>query len=628
VIGVAAEGFDGVDLDATDVWRPANYMSTGGKQPWYQARNGGFLQIIGRVRPGADEADLLRRANLAFHEGADRFDTQTTLLLGPVIMARGPDSQEREQKLAVGLAAVTLIVLLIAVANVGNLLLTRAIERRREVAVRIALGVSRRRLAAQMLTESVVLATAAGMAATLVGMWGALLLRGLLMPATRWADGPLDLRLVAFTFGVALAAGLASGVLPLFQTRSLDLASSMRGTARDGTGYRSRARASLIIAQAALSVILLTGAALFLRSLQAVRALDIGFDADHMIVGRVLAGDRAIPATERSAALTEVRARVASLPGVRAAGLANMPPMWGFSSERLFIAGRDSVPKTAAGPPTFMAVSPEYFAAAGVSIARGRSFTGDDGPGAPLVAVVTRTMARMIWGESRAVGQCMRIEKPDAPCTTIVGVMEDLRRGDVIEEPTLQFYLPLKQRGAGLAGAVIVAADPERIPDLERELQALIRQAVPGGIAEVNTLADRLEPQYRPWRVGARLFMAFGALALLVASIGIYSAISYAVTRRSHELGVRMALGARRTQVARLVVGSGVRVVASGVAIGVVASLFLSGPVGSMLYGTDPRDPAVLAGVAVILLGVACLAAALPAWRATRLDPVRALRAE
>jgi predicted permease len=627
VIGVAAAGFDGIDLDAIDVWRPANFQSTGGSD-WYRRRDGGDLQVIFRLYGDLDEATLTKRANDGLHSSDNLFAQRTTIELGPIIAARGPKEAEQDSKVALAVGAVTLIVLLIAIANVGNLLLTRALERRREVAVRLALGISRRRLTAQIFIESAVLAVAAGLAATIIGTWGGLLLRAMLMPTTRWADRLFDFRLVLFTFVAALLAGMVAGVLPLMQTRSLDLAASMRGGVREGSGHRSRTRASLIAMQAALSVILLIGAALFLRSLDAIRAVDIGFDAGTTIIARVVSGDRTITTPERDLALRTIRERAAALPGVRAAGLANQAPMAGFSSERFFVPGRDSQPRGIGGGPTFQAVSPEFFEAAGVSIVSGRSFTADDGPGAPSVAVVTRTMARFIWGSANAVGQCFRLEAPTAPCTTVVGVVEDLRLGEVIEPERLQFFLPLAQSESRRAAALIVGAERGSIPAIESELRSIIRQTIPGGIADVTTLASRLEPQFRPWQVGARLFAIFGLLALLVASIGIYSAISYSVSRRSHELGVRMALGAPRGAVARMVVGSGIRVVAAGAVIGIAVAMVLSAPARSLLYETNPRDPAVLLGVAATLLGVAVIAAAQPAWRASRLDPARALRSE
>jgi predicted permease len=628
VIGIAPPGFDGIDLDAVDIWRPANYLSAGSTASWYRQRNGSSIQVITRIGEGTDERELAYRANVGLHRADDRLADSSTVMLGSIIAARGPGNETKETSIALRLAGVTIVVLLIAIANVANLLLTRAIERRREIAVRVALGVSRARLAAQLITESAVMALVAGTVATIVAAWGALLIRGLLLPDIRWAGNPFDLRLTLFTFMIALVAAAAAGLLPFARASRFDLAASMRGGARDGGGHRSRTRGALIIAQAALSVVLLAGAGLFLRSLHAVQQLDIGYDTG-LITAIPLSGRRVIPPAERAVALTAARERIAGLPGVRAAALSSLAPMSGFSADMIRIPGRESMPTTAGGPPTFTAVSPEFFKAAGVSIRKGRGFLPADDGGAPLVMIVTETMARLVWPDEDAIGKCARLGDATAPCTKVIGVAEDVRRDKVIEGPMLQYYLPLAQGGASrIPRVLIVSADADRIPGLNQEIHSILLQSLPGGRVTMATLAERLAPQYRPWQVGATLFTAFGVLALIVAALGVYSAITYSVTQRTHELGVRLALGAQRMDVGRLVVGSGVRLVAIGVGAGVLLAMAMSRLVDALLYGTDSRDPVVLVSVAGILLVIALIAASVPAWRATRLDPVKALRSE
>jgi predicted permease len=631
VLGIAPPGFDGIDMDAVDVWRTANARSTGGGEPWYRSRNSSSLMLITRLRDGMTDQQLIHDAMNGLHRASDsRLSTNTTLQVGSIIAARGPREQLKESAIAIRLGGVTLIVLLIAIANVANLLLTRAIERRREIAVRVALGVSRARLAALLITESAVLAVIAGTAALFVATWGAALIRHLLMPNVRWANSPLDLRLALFTFAIALAAGALAGVLPFIRAGKLDLLSAMRGGARDGGAHRSRARGTLIVAQAALSVVLLAGAGLFVRSLSAVYKLDLGYDTNGMMTAIVSSGQRVITTAERSQALFTIRDRIAQVPGVRAAALTNLPPMGGLSSELMFFPGRDSTPRTAGGPPTFTVVTPEFFKAAGVRMLVGRGFTPDDRDGSTPVMVVTETMARFIWGKLDATGACVRMAKPTAPCTIVVGVVKDVRRDKVIEDEMLQYFVPMAQGPAYSRDpyTLVVGTSPERVTAVRQELQSIIRQTLPGSRAAIETMAEALEPQYRPWRIGASLFSVFGLLALLVAAIGVYSAIAYGVTQRSHELGVRMALGAQRSEIGRIVVGSGVKLVGVGVVLGVGIALALSRFVESQLYGTDSRDPAVLTAVGATLLVVAMMAAAIPAWRATRLDPVRALRAE
>jgi predicted permease len=631
VIGIAQAGFNGTEMDAIDVWRPAGARIGTATPPWYQRRSSSYLMVFARLGGDLSEQELVHAANNGLHRATeDRLAANTTLTAGSIIAGRGPRIHEKESAIAVRLAGVTLIVLLIAIANVANLLLTRAIERRREIAVRISLGVSRARLAAMLATESAVLALIAGLAALFVGTWGAALIRHLLLPDVRWANSPLDWRLAAFTALISLGAGAMAGILPFARAGKLDLLSAMRGGARDGGAHRSRARGALIIAQAALSVVLLAGAGLFVRSLLKVHGVDLGYDAAGLVKIQISSGQRVIPRPEMSAGYLTVRDRIARFPGVRAAALSNLPPMGGISAEMMYFPGRDSMPRNEGGPPTFFAVSPEFFRATGVPILGGRAFTADDREGAPPVMIVTEEMARLIWGGRAALGQCARIASPTAACTTVVGIAKDVRRDKIIEKPMLQYFLPMAQAPdyARVPYTLVVGTTPENVTVVRKELQSIIRQTLPGSRADIETLAEGLSAEYRPWRIGASLFTAFGLLALLVAAIGIYSAIAYAVTQRSHELGVRMALGAQRGEIGKIVVGSGVRLVGTGVALGVIAALALSRLIESMLYATDSRDPAVLAGVAAMLLTVAVLAAALPAWRATRLDPVRALRAE
>jgi predicted permease len=429
---------------------------------------------------------------------------------------------------------------------------------------------------------------------------------------------------------IALGAGLLVGLLPFVRAGRFDLAASMRGGSAEGGTYRSRTRASLIVAQTALSVVLLAGAFMFVRSLRAVQQVDIGFDPTGVILAQIASGSQVVPEERLNETLLAVGERMRRVPGVLSVATSNLEPMAGLSFTEMHFPGRDSLPRTEKGPPTFVAVSPEFFKTVGVSVVTGRSFLDSDRDGAPRVMIVTRTLARVAWGSANPIGQCVKIGKVTEPCTTVVGVIEDVRRDKVIEGPTLMFYLPMAQAPvwASGVGALIVRARPDAVVAVEREIRAMILATLPGSRAQMRTFAELLDPQYLPWRVGARLFTAFGLLALVVAAIGVYSAISYAVTQRSLELGVRMALGARPSQIGRNVVGGGVRIVSLGIAVGIVITLALSRLVESLLFATNPRDPFVLGQVGVVLLGVAIVAAGIPAWRATRLDPVRALRSE
>ncbi|HET7564375.1 MAG TPA: FtsX-like permease family protein, partial [Gemmatimonadaceae bacterium] len=535
----------------------------------------------------------------------------------------------QEVQIAARLGGVALLVLLIAVANVVNLLLARAVQRRREIAVRLALGISRSRLVRLLVAESVLLAVLAGAAAILAAAWGGRVIRALLLPGVHWATTPLHWRVLAFSLVITLAVGIVAGLIPALQSTTPDLTRALKAGAREGTTQHARLRAALVMLQAALSVVLLVGAALFLDSLRNVRGLDLGYDSNHLVFADV---SFETPDSMRDsrvgfdfAALAD---RLRAAPGVQQVALASMQPMYGFSWLTYFPEADTITHKI---PDTFFTgVSPEYFAAVGIRVLRGRTFPVGSAPSNTVV--INEALAHALWPGENPIGRCMRFAKRDAPCYTIIGVVENARRSSVIEDATAQYYLPLGRVPGGKYGSqvrtIIVRADPHAMPLVEQEIQSDIRRAFPSGWPVITRMTDQLEPQYRPWRLGATLFTLFGALAMIVAAVGIYSTISYTVNQRVHEFGVRVALGARTHDVVRHVVASALRQVGIGVAVGAALALAGGRLVASLLYGVRPSNPVIMLTVAMVLLCVAAIAALAPAWRAARVDPVIALRAE
>jgi putative ABC transport system permease protein len=377
-------------------------------------------------------------------------------------------------------------------------------------------------------------------------------------------------------------------------------------------------------------VVLLCGAALFVRSLSNVRALDVGYDAARLITASVSYDDRsANDDPTLSSRLAGLQSRTATIPGVRHVALSGERPMYSISWLTFFTA-TDSSRRDFS--PTFTAVSPGYFVAAGLRMLRGEDFGAGSDAAAPPSIVVNDAMAKLAWPGRSAIGECVRFGARTHPCYRVIGVVETARERTLIEDPKPKYYLPLAnlppEAKNWRAHYLVVNADPARAVAVTSELRTLIRQQFPGGIPRIVRLSDYLEPQYRPWRLGAALFLAFGALAFVVAAIGIYSSVAYSVNQRLHEFGVRIALGARLVDVVGLVVGGGLRVVALGVVAGVVLSLATGKFVATLLYGVSPSSPAVLASVVVVLLAAGLVAALIPAWRAGRVDPVVALRAD
>ena len=636
VIGVADPRFTGLELRASEVWIPLASMPEPGwdQNPWWTHDNMTWFTIVRRGSPTLADAEYPRRATAAVRDlnralGA-RGDTLSTVWTGPIIEARGPATPGKEMIVSTRLGGVAAIVLLIAAANVINLLLARATSRRREIALRLALGVSRGRLIRMLTTETLLLATLAGAAGLFATWWGASLLRALIMPDVPWTDRAVDSRVAAFTLGVTLIAGLVAGVIPAIQASNPRLTNALTAGGRTGTRHRSRLRSALVITQSALSVTLLVGAALFVRSLRNVQSLDTGFDVNQLFFGRVEFMDGEEPSRPvLGAAMRDVAARLRGRPGIEAIARASWEPMRGIGFLDFF-AGADSNGSFGRRSPTMSAVSPTFFKTVGLRLVRGRTFLGEDAEHTASEVVVNDAMAKLVWPGRDPIGECLRFKKHDNPCFTVVGVVETARLTNVIEnEPAGQFYIPLGSSTTTSSGAtIIVRARSGQVAAASAELVQALRREFPNAATTVTSMTANLEPEYRPWRLGASLFTGLGILAMIVAVIGIYGTVSYDVTQRTHEFGVRVALGAQVADVVRQVLGEGLRTVFVGVAVGIVLALAAGRLIAAMLYGIAPRNPVVLALVSAVLLGAAAVAALVPAWRAARADPLTALRAE
>jgi len=632
IIGVAPPRFSGVDLDAVDIWRPiASTLPTLGGVPWYRNPNINGLEILLRLRPGVRESELEQRATARLR-GPDvgfRQDTLTVAAFGSIIAARGPGKLDSSVEVATRLAGVAIIVLIIACANVVNLLLARAVRRRREIAVRLALGVSRVRLVRLLVAESVLLAAIAAAAALLAAWWGGALLRTLLLPRVHWGEPAMAWRVLAFGLLAALVAGALTGLAPALQSLAPDLTDALKAGARSGGAHRSRLRSTLIVVQAALSVVLLVGAALFIESLDNVRSRDIGYAVDRLAFVQ-LRNESVDTVTRRvqSDRLLALEPRFASIPGVERVAYASMRPLGGISWEDYYPEARTSAGELPPGMNT--AVTSDYFATSGTRILRGRGFTSNGHSDGSYEVIVNDAMARALWPGASALGKCIHFVRRDAPCAVVVGVAQTAMLEGLREDPSPHFYLPLEHMpfpNWGV-GSVILRVDPARMSSVLATMHSLLRAEFPTVYSRSTTMEQSMEPLYRPWKLGATLFTLFGVLALLVAGIGVYSSVSYAVSQRTHEFGVRAALGATARDVIAHVLGSGLRTVLVGIAAGVVLALGAGRLVASLLYGVQPDDVRALLGAAGVLLAISVIAALAPAWRAARVDPVEALRTE
>jgi putative ABC transport system permease protein len=636
VVGVLPPGFEGLDLQAVDVWLPLAARPNMPDRWWTKLNvNGmqGFYRAGGRERDLAFEQQAtLTQRNTERLLNPESPDTLARVLTDPIHGGGGVGKPGQDMILSSRLWIVASIILVIACANVINLLLSRAESRKREIAVRLALGISRARLVRLLTTETVLLALLASAVALLAAWWGGTLLRSQLLPETTWYESVLHWRVVAFALSISLMAGLVAGIIPALQASNPGLTSALKDGSRTASARRSRLRSTLVAVQAALSVVLLVGAALFVRSLQNVKGLDIGYDSDRLLFGYVrFEPGQSPPPAVGNATMLEIQGRLGTRPGVEAVARSSLVPMQGISFET-FWWDRDSSASIRKNSPTFIAVDAGYFRAVGMSLLAGSTF--DDRAKGAREVVINEVMARLLWPDAShasILGRCIRFVTRDAPCYTVAGIVEQGRQSYVIEKDAAPlYYLPLGKLPTPQVyrGALVVRTNPAAERPARQELMRELARAFPGAEVTVQAMTETLEPEYRPFMLGARLFGAFGLLALIVAMIGIYSTVSYGVTQRTHEFGVRVALGARMVDVARQVIGEGLRVVAVGVIVGIALALAAGKVIAALLYGVEPSDPGVILVVSAILLLVAAAAALIPAWRAASVDPLSALRAD
>jgi predicted permease len=550
--------------------------------------------------------------------------TRPHAAIGSILADRGPNASN-VGKVATWVGGVSVVVLLIACANVANLLLARALKRRREIALRLALGVSRGRLLSQLLTESLLLAVLGGATGLIIAHWGGAALRAGLLDKSEAAAGLRDPRTVLFTAGAAVIVGLLTGLAPILQARRADLTGDLKAGAREGTYHRSKARVGLLVLQAALSVILLVGAGLFVRSLRNVQNTRLGYDVDPVLLVNLNMRGVKLDST----ASIELRQRLLqtakSVPGVENATLQLTMPFWSTWSLGLHVAGIDTVSRL--GQFDLNAVSPEFFSTLGTRILRGRGITDQDTPNAPRAAVVSEAMGKVLWPGKDPIGQCMKVSADTMPCTFVVGIAENIKEQSLAADSGYYYYLSAAQFNPQQGGLFVrVRGDGTKFSEAVRRR---LQKEMPGASYITTTpFTEILGSQKRSWQLGATMFVAFGMLAMVLAAIGLYSVISYNVAQRTHELGVRRALGAQAGDVVRLVITDGLRIAAVGVAIGVGAAFYAGKWVKPLLFNVSPKDPGVFAVVAVALVAVALAASWIPALRASRVDANVALRSD
>jgi predicted permease len=482
----------------------------------------------------------------------------------------------------------------------------------------------------QLFLESTFLAGLGGAVGLAMAFAGGQFVRTTFLPDVAWPSSPVNTRVLLFTLAVATVTGLLAGMAPAWRRGDIGIVDSLKEGGGGGTGRRARSQTALLLIQATLSVILLVGAGLFVRSLQRAQALDLGLDPEGLILATLeVDGERDLDSSFELAA--RAIERMQAIPGVMTASVSTITPFWGMSAFEVFVPGIDSLPVARGLGPFVTGGSPNHLSNLGIDLRQGRMFTDQEAASGAMVAVVTENMARGLWGLDAALGKCIILDDPESACWEVVGVVESSRLTNLTGELPWQYYLPLGEATKPLEmepGVLFVRAQGDPLTlmaSVRRELRSL-DPAV--RFAHVRLQQDLIDPELRSWKLGATMFSLFGFLALLVATVGLYSVLAFNVARRTRELGVRSAMGASRTRLLNMVLRQAVGVTAVGVLLGLTVAFFASNSLGPLLFSTSPRDPAVMLGVAAVLLAVALAAGSIPAWAAAKVDPVRALRAD
>lgn len=604
-----------------------------------------WLQVMGRLKPGATPAQVKGNLESVFQHtarsGMDAYlkglDDKARAASGnqnrteiPRLRAepgaRGIyDVNTNELRSVTILSVVVALVLLIVCANVANLLLSRATTRQKEMSVRLSLGATRGRLIRQLLTESLVLAFMGGALGILVGYWGRELLPG---PPGRVP--PFDWRIMAFVLVVTGVTGIVFGIAPALRGTGMNVNSALKETSRSVVGSRSVLSKMLLVAQVAISLVLLVGAGLFLRTLTNLRHVDVGFNPQNLLLFRVNPTLNRYDEKRMTALYRDLLERMKSVPGVRGAAMSQPALLSGSTNTtsiyvqgRMYPAGRQTVGNSIHR----MVVSPNFFDVMGIPIIMGRSLSERDDAAAPKVVVINEAAVRKYFANQNPIGQRFGSSLETTGQLEVVGVLRDAKYSSVRDTPPPTMYIPYTQTRLGSAVfEVRTAGVPAGVMGGLREVARQIDPNLP--LTDVSTQLEQVEQRFAQEKLFAQAYTLFGVLALLLASIGLFGLMSYSVARRTNEIGIRMALGAQRQHVLKLVLGESMMLVVLGILVGVGIALWASHLISTLLFGLPPRDPLSMAAAVLVMVVVSAVAGYLPARRASKVDPMVALHYE
>jgi len=637
VIGVSSEGFEGTVVgEATEMWLPITMFA----QVRPQDQKGNFLTMRGtvwiggfaRLKPGvtlqqaqAEMTAIAQRLALAYPNTNRTVGVRLTPHFG-----MWPGDRADAQQFTELLLLAAGLTLLVACANIANLLFARATARQKEIGVRMALGAGQSRIIRQLLTESLLLALLGGLAGLVVARWASDFIMRYWTPKSYHGlqtslDLSLDARVLAFAFAVSLVTSIIFGLVPAWQAARTDLLPALKDGAASGRAPRqARLRGALMVCQIAFSLVVLVGAGLCLRTLHNARSINRGYNIDHVLTAEIDLGRQGYSEEGGRSFHRQLLERVQALPGVEAASLAHKSPLSSQMGTQVRPEGlAENSPSTAV---RYNIVTPRHLETIGLRLLRGRDFNAQDTAQVPGVAIINEALAHSLWGEQNPLGRAL-LAPTSRRRLEVIGVVNDARYGSVLRPPHMHLYLPVMQEyQSSMALHVKMAGDAAK---LSAGLQHEVRTLDPNlPIYNVRTLSAQLDQVLASQRVAAALISSLGLLTLLLAGIGLYGVMAYAVSQRTREIGIRMALGAQRGDVQKLIVRRGMAPALMGVTLGLLASFALTRVLKSLILGVSATDPATFAVITVILLIVALLACWIPARRATKVDPMTALRSE